>query len=134
MNKEVDELVESVSNIGKYLIKRIVTAAHEAERTVAPAAPGSVSTAAPAIDFHLGEWRRFSEFGEAYLVVAPLRQVGPDWIMRIHLKDGTQAEYPLSNILRNPPLQGANPLQGADPLQGPGHFVTGVQEVSDEVK
>lgn len=117
MSKEVDELVDSISNIGKYIIKRIVSAAHEAERAVAPDAPASAAatpsqgatpapdtTSSAMVDFHLGEWRRFTEGGEAYLVIAPLRQLDGDWIMRIKLKDGTQAEYPLSNVLRNPSL------------------------------
>ncbi len=114
MSKEIDELVDSVTNICKYLIKRIVSAAHEAERAVTPSGsdyPGSgvsansVTTAPPEIvDFHLGEWRRFHEGGEAYQVVAPLRREKGDWIMRIHLKDETLAEYPLSHIQRNPPM------------------------------
>ncbi|MHB1642053.1 MAG: hypothetical protein ACYCS8_05260 [Acidithiobacillus sp.] len=112
MSKEIDELVDSISNIGKYIIKRVVAAAHEAEAVVARtdsnatpcrgAAPSQAGQAA--VDFHLGEWRRFMEGGEAYRVIAPLRQSDGDWIMRIQTKDGTQAEYPLSNILRNPPL------------------------------
>ncbi|SMH64646.1 protein of unknown function [Acidithiobacillus ferrivorans] len=113
MSNEVDELVDSVTNIGKYLIKRIVAAAHEAERVVVPtdpaaenakATPSPGATPPAVVDFHLGEWRRFTEFGEAYRVIAPLRQSDGGWIMRIQMKDGTQAEYPLSNILRNPPL------------------------------
>lgn len=121
MSKEVDELVDSVTNIGKYLIKRIVSAAQEAERAVAPSGSDDTGSAVSTnfnvtaatfgiVDFHLGEWRRFCDAGEAYLVVAPLRQEKGEWIMRVQLKDGTQAEYPLSNILRNPPLQGAQPL------------------------
>ncbi len=114
MTKEIDELVDSVTNIGKYLIKRIVSAAHEAERAVTPSGsdyPRSEASANSAtadqqdvVDFHLGEWRRFHEGGEAYRVVAPLRQENGDWIMRIQLKDETVAEYPLSHIQRNPPL------------------------------
>ncbi|MDA8153486.1 MAG: DUF5397 family protein [Acidithiobacillus sp.] len=113
MGKEIDELVDSISNIGKYIIKRVVAAAHEAEGVVATSASTNATScrgAAPsqagqaAVDFHLGEWRRFTEGGEAYRVMAPLRQSDGDWIMRIQTKDGTQAEYPLSNILRNPPL------------------------------
>lgn len=128
MSKEVDELVDSVTNIGKYVIKRLIEAAHEVEHAVVPEhdvgptqtandgrspSHGATSrqgvTTEPrqeSVTFHLGEWRRFTPGGEAYRVVAPLRQVDGEWLMRIRLKDGTAAEYPLSHIRNDPPLTG----------------------------
>ena len=128
MSKEVDELVDSVTNIGKYVIKRLIEAAHEVEHAVVPAHGVGPSQAQAAnagssplqgatswqgvppeprqesVDFYLGEWRRFTPGGEAYQVVAPLRHVDGDWLMRIRLKDGTTAEYLLSHVRNDPPL------------------------------
>ncbi|MBU2722834.1 DUF5397 family protein [Acidithiobacillus ferridurans] len=110
MSKETDELVDSITNIGKYLIKRVVDAAHDVEKRVEPSEKLTPSPVTDSVDFHIGEWRRFTEAGEAYQVVAPIKCVGDDWIMRIQLKDGSFAEYLLSRIRKNPPLQGADPF------------------------
>ncbi|MBN6739178.1 DUF5397 family protein [Acidithiobacillus sp. MC6.1] len=110
MSKETDELVDSITNIGKYLIKRVVDAAHEVEKRVEPSEKPNSPPVTDSVDFHIGEWRCFTEAGEAFQVVAPIKHLGDDWLMRIRLKDGSFAEYLLSQISRSPPLQGADPF------------------------
>ncbi len=106
MSKETEELVNAVANIGKYFLKLAVEASHKVENRVEPSSSGGPSEHCPhqsaQTDFHLGEWRRFTEFGEAYQVVSPIKHLGDDWLMRIQLKDGTHAEYLLSQIRKNP--------------------------------
>lgn len=113
--EDVDKLVDNIASMIKLGIRHVVESAKDAEvqagsawDSVKTTVGGCCKTAerSPALNFHLGEWRRFSEDGEAYQIVSPLRQDGSDWIMRIHLKDGSTAEYPLSQIESNPPLTG----------------------------
>ncbi len=113
MSKDIDELVDSIANLGKYVIKRAVEAAHDVEGRVKPTEKSPEPGAAPKIptDFCLGEWRLFAAGGSAYRVVAPIRYLPEkdDWLMRIELKDGSSAEFLLSQIHRSPLLQESDP-------------------------
>jgi hypothetical protein len=120
--QDVDKVIDGVADMLKvglrYALREARSAEQAVERTWRPGADagsgGSSANGAPqtntpqTLDFHLGEWRRFHEGGEAYQVVAPVRKSGEDWLMRIRLKDGGEAEYLLSQIERNPPLTGGD--------------------------
>jgi cytochrome oxidase assembly protein ShyY1 len=110
--EDIDKLVDNIADTIKLGIRHTVesardagTQAESAWEKVNTTATGA-GTSAQKVNFHLGEWRRFCEGGEAYQVVSPLRKEGDEWIMRIQLKDGTNAEYPLSQVETNPPLVG----------------------------
>ncbi len=108
MSKETKELVDAIANIGKYIIGRVVDAAHDVEKRVEPCdvKPSEQQSQKADTDFLLGKWRRFTEGGEAFQVIAPICYLHEkdDWLMRISLKDGTNAEYLLSQISKSPSL------------------------------
>jgi len=110
MTKEVDDLVDALTSVSRFLVKRAIKAINDVEDWAEkPSQESTHDTGTNATNFHIGEWHRFGELGEGYQVISPIKHLGNDWLVRIRLQDGSHAEYPLSNVRKDPLLEPKTP-------------------------